>query len=118
MAHVNKLQACAKQQARSGQFFCGFEIASTLAKRAMEHHEFYNVASQRVAVLINMAANYDDFHDIALPENDVPTQFASTLESCQQRSQENHIKLTEAGVIDLTIRKFERGAFNQARNGN
>jgi hypothetical protein len=117
-AYVNKLQAYTKQQARSGRFFCDFEIASTLAERAMEHHEFYNVASQRVAVLINMAANYDDFQDITLPENDVPTQFATTLESYQQRSRENHIKSMEAGVIDPTIRKFERNTSNQARNGN
>jgi hypothetical protein len=84
----------------------------------MEHHEFCNVASQRVAVLINMAANYDDFQDVTLPENGVPAQFVTTLESCQQRSRENHIKSMEAGAIDPTIRKFERNTSNQARNGD
>jgi hypothetical protein len=116
-AYVNKLQEHTKQQARSGRFFCDFEIASTLAERAMEHPEFFNIASQRVAALINMAANYDDFHDIPLHDNDVPTQFATTLENYQQRSRENQIKSMETGLIDPTIRKFERGN-TQARNGN
>ena len=50
--YANKLRNYIDQQANYGRTFCNFEIASTIAQRAMEDPEYYNFASNRVAHLV------------------------------------------------------------------
>ena len=43
--YANSLCNYIDQQANFGRTFCDFEIASTIAQRTMEQHEYYNFAS-------------------------------------------------------------------------
>ena len=104
------------QQALFGRTFCDFEIASTIVQRALEHHEYYSMASNRISLLVQMAANYHDFKDIPLNEADAPMGFATLLENYYQNGQEHRVKMMTDGSTNLPINKFERS--NQARHSN
>jgi hypothetical protein len=105
--YANKLQTYVKQQERLGRNYCDFEIAATIAQRAMEHHEYYNVGSNRATQLVQMATNYEDFKDIEMTREDSPHLFAALLETYHQGTQQHHISMM-SGNMDPTINKFDR----------
>jgi hypothetical protein len=115
-AYANKLHAHIQQQQNFGRRFCDFEIAATMAQRAMEHHEYYNVASTRTTQLIQIATKYDNFQEIRMrEEEDKPHVFATMLENYKQESQQHKVNMMATG-FDPSINKFERG--NQNRRSN
>ena len=110
--YANSMRNYIDQQALFGRSFCDFEIAATIVQRACEHHEYYSMASNRLSLLVQMAANYDDFKDIPLDEADAPMGFATLLENYYQNSQEHRVNTMTDGGANLSINKFERS--NQA----
>jgi hypothetical protein len=116
--YANRLQTYIKQQGTLGRHYCDFEIAVTIAQRAMEHHEYYNVGSDRATQLVQMATNYEDFKDIEMTRDNSPRLFATLLETYHQGNQQHHIEMLN-GDMDSSIRKFDhndRG--NTNINGN
>ena len=113
--YANTLCTYVKQQETLGRKYCDFEIASTIAQRAMEHQEYYNVGSNRTTQLVQMAANHEEFQDITMTSDDNPHAFATILETYQQGTQQHHVNLMN-GYIDPSIRKFERN--NQFERNN
>ena len=66
------------------------------------------MASNRISLLVQMAANYDDFQDISLNEADAPIGFATLLENFHQNGQEHRVYMMTDGNMNLSIHKFER----------
>jgi hypothetical protein len=116
-AYVNVLRNYIDQQANFGRSFCDFEIVSTIAQRAMEHHEYYNFASNRVALLVQMTADCNDYQEITLTELDGPIGFATLLENYHQDSQQHQVNMMANGHFDPSINKFEQGG-NAGRSNN
>jgi hypothetical protein len=115
-AHANKSHACIQQQQNFGRRFCDFEIAATMAQRAMEHHEHHNVASTRATQLVQIATKYDNFQEIRMrEEEDKPHVFATMLENYKQESQQHQVNVMATG-FDPSINKFERGNQNGRSN--
>ena len=106
--YANSMRNYIDQQALFGRTFCDFEIASTIVQRALEHHKYYSMASNRISLLVQMAANYDDFKDIPLNEADTPMGFATLLENYPQNSYEHRVNMMTEGNMKLSINKFER----------
>jgi len=105
--YANTLRNYIDQQANYGRNFCDFEIASTMAQRAMEHHEYYHFASNRVAHLVQMATGFDNFQEIILDESEAPIGFATLLESYHQNSVQNQVNMMANGGV--SINKFSSG---------
>jgi hypothetical protein len=105
--YANTLQTYVKQQDTLGRKYCDFEIAATIAQRAMEHQEYYNVGSNRATQLVQMAAQYEDFKDIEMTREDSPHLFAALLETYHQNNQQHHISMMNSNT-DPSIHKFER----------
>ena len=112
--YANTLQTYIKQQETLGRTYCDFEIASTIAQRAMEHQEYYNVGSNRATQLVQMAANVEDFKDITMKFEDSPHVFATMLETYHQGSQQHQVNMLN-GPSEPYINKFERN-HNTGRN--
>jgi hypothetical protein len=112
--YANTLQTYIKQQETLGRKYCDFEIAATIAQRAMEHQEYYNVGSNRATQLVQMAANYEDFKDIGMTRDDSPHLFATLLETYHQGNQQHQVNLMN-GHSDPSINKFERNTHSGRR---
>ena len=110
--YANSMRNYIDQQALFGRTFCAFGIASTIVQRALERHEYCSMASNRMSLLVQMAANYDDFKDIPLNEADAPMGFATLLENYHQNGQEHRVNMVTEGNMNLSIKIFERN--NQA----
>ena len=108
MEYANTLQTYIKQQTTLGRTYCDFEIASTMAQRAMEHQEFYNVGSHRISQLVQMAANVEDFKDIKMGYEESPHLFATLLETYQQQGNHHINMMMQSGQFDPAIRKLDR----------
>ena len=111
--YANTLRNYIDQQVNYGRTFCDFEIASTIAQRAMEHHEYYHFASNRVAHLVQMATGFDNFQEIILDESEAPIGFATLLESYHQNSSQHQVNMLNGSLF---INKFERGGNNGRGN--
>jgi hypothetical protein len=103
--YANILKTYIEQQVALGRYYCDFEIAATMAQRAMEHPEYFSVGSNRAQQLIHMARDYDEFRDIVMAAEDNPHAFATVLETYQQEHQTNHISMME-GTFNPSINKF------------
>jgi hypothetical protein len=103
--YANILKTYIEQQAALGRYYCDFEIAATMAQRAMEHPEYFSVGSNRAQQLIHMARDYDEFREIVMAAEDNPHAFATVLETYQQEHQTNHISMME-GTFNPSINKF------------
>ena len=101
--YANSMRNYIDQQGLFGRTFCDFEIASTIVLRASEHPEYYSMASNRISLLVQMAANYDDFKDIPLNEADAPMGFATLLENYYQNGQEHRVNMMADGNLNLSI---------------
>jgi hypothetical protein len=113
MEYANTLQTCIKRQENLGRTCGDFQIISTMAQRAMEHAACYDVGSNRVTQLVQMAANYEDFKDIVMTHEDSPHSFATMLESHSHTNQQRQINMMST-AFEPSINKFER---NTGRNG-
>jgi hypothetical protein len=113
--HANKLKSYNAQQAKYNRNHCDFELAAAFTRRAMEHHECYNVASMRRAELAQRAREHNNFSNVPTLPDDNLHMFATTLE-LHPPGQQNCINMMDQHQTDPSIRKFERGGNCPGRN--
>jgi hypothetical protein len=113
--YANLLQTYCKQQEKLGRYYSEFEIIATMAQRAMEQPEYFNVGSTRAQHLIAQASHVENFQDIVMSREDSPHSFATTLETYSQSNQQHHINMMSDNSFPPSINKFER---NNTRHGN